>query len=233
MTIYIGCDPEVFLFDESKKQFISADGLFPGTKKEPFKVKDGAIQVDGVALEFNIDPVDNEEAFLHNVRSVFDQMSKMVKDVSKHLSIRCVPVARFDAGYWSKVNPDAKVLGCDPDYKHTGEINNNPTELLNNIPLRTGSGHIHIGWRTPSDVDSDHVADCQYIANEMHGRHWYHETDSRALERLKYYGHNGSYRPKPYGIELRSASNLWLNTPEETRKVYLSARETFNKVTGL
>ncbi len=56
-----GCDPEVFLMVGDK--YVSAHGLFPGTKAEPFKVEKGAVQVDGLALEFNIDPAKTPEEF--------------------------------------------------------------------------------------------------------------------------------------------------------------------------
>ena len=52
--ILVGCDPEVFVAKGGK--FISAHGMIPGTKKAPHKVERGAVQVDGMALEFNIDP---------------------------------------------------------------------------------------------------------------------------------------------------------------------------------
>ena len=49
----IGADPEVFVADSLTNTFVSAHDLVPGTKLEPFAVNKGAVQVDGMALEFN------------------------------------------------------------------------------------------------------------------------------------------------------------------------------------
>jgi hypothetical protein len=59
MEFKIGADPEFFLRDKATGKFVSAHGLIPGTKRQPMKVDKGAVQVDGMALEFNIDPVTN------------------------------------------------------------------------------------------------------------------------------------------------------------------------------
>lgn len=58
-TYTIGADPEVFVGREG--QFFSAHGLVPGNKRRPHKVDRGAVQVDGMALEFNIDPASSYE----------------------------------------------------------------------------------------------------------------------------------------------------------------------------
>ncbi len=48
----IGADPEIFLRRRGKA--FSAHGVIPGTKKEPHNVEKGAVQVDGMAVEFNV-----------------------------------------------------------------------------------------------------------------------------------------------------------------------------------
>ena len=76
--ILVGADPELFLAKNG--QFVSAHNLLPGTKYEPFPVKSGAIQVDGMAAEFNIDPVENEDSFLSSLETVLTQLKSMVPD---------------------------------------------------------------------------------------------------------------------------------------------------------
>ena len=49
MQILLGTDPEVFMKQHGK--FISAHGMVEGDKENPYLVKDGAVQVDGMALE--------------------------------------------------------------------------------------------------------------------------------------------------------------------------------------
>jgi hypothetical protein len=67
--ILIGADPELFVFTRSGKP-VSAHDLIPGTKYEPHEVGNGAVQVDGVAAEFNIDPAANEDEFFFNIAFV-------------------------------------------------------------------------------------------------------------------------------------------------------------------
>ena len=59
MNILIGADPELFVMKNGK--FHSADDLIPGSKDEPYPVENGAVKVDGMALEFNIRPALDEK----------------------------------------------------------------------------------------------------------------------------------------------------------------------------
>jgi hypothetical protein len=89
MDLLIGADPEVFVSQAGK--FMSAYGLIPGTKQEPHAVDNGAVQVDGMALEFNIDPSASSEAFVYNIKSVLAQLRQMVPGYD----VQPVAVARF------------------------------------------------------------------------------------------------------------------------------------------
>jgi hypothetical protein len=121
MEFTIGCDPEVFL--SSPKGFVSAAGLFPGTKAQPHRVEKGAVQVDGLALEFNIDPAKTPEEFDENIETVLTQMKEMVRQVDKDMRITFVPFARFDVKYFNDIPEENKILGCDPDYDaYKGEV---------------------------------------------------------------------------------------------------------------
>ena len=63
--ITIGCDPEFFVKENNK--FVNAHGLIEGTKDFPQLVNKGAVQVDGMALEFNINPAKNSKEFVSNI----------------------------------------------------------------------------------------------------------------------------------------------------------------------
>jgi len=78
IALTVGADPEVFVKQGGK--FVSAHGLVQGTKEEPFVVDKGAVQVDGMALEFNIDPAKNAKEFSDNIRVVMDILDGMVPD---------------------------------------------------------------------------------------------------------------------------------------------------------
>jgi hypothetical protein len=242
-TPKIGADPEVFLWDRSTKNYISAAGHFPGTKKEPFKVDKGAIQVDGVALEFNIDAASSEDEFLKNISTVHGIMEKMVKDVNPDWEIRHSPYAEFSVKEWDTVPEESKVLGCDPDYNcATGTVNPNPTDMIVRNArakgvgaIRTASGHIHIGFCGDDVMDKDdplHFEDCRFVANYFSGRGWLRPATNEEYSRLNYYGNWGAFRPKSYGVELRSSSNRWLGpnhliSEQTVRKAYSNTMRIF------
>lgn len=236
LNVMIGCDPEGFIVRKDGK-FISAAGLFPGTKKAPYPLDGGAVQVDGVALEYNINAASSEDEFEKYNSIVLSQLTELVhKVLDKDHSLKFTPVARFDKEDWEKINPEAKILGCDPDYNFEGEVNVNPTDLLEHSTLRTAAGHIHIGWTKVSDPkDARHFADCRYIARKFFEAkpELYVPTSQEEKERLKYYGGRASWRPKTYGVELRSPSNMWVAHEETRRKMYNVTRTMFKKFTGM
>src|SRR5690606_38268474 len=109
-------------------------------KRNPFKVERGAVQVDGMALEFNIEPAASDDEFYLNMTTVMDILKGMVPDHEFAL----VPVAEFGKEYIDSQPPEAKELGCDPDFDAwTGHVNEKPNV---DLPFRTASGHVHIGW---------------------------------------------------------------------------------------
>ena len=97
----IGSDPEVFLKDGDNPA--SAHGLLPGTKEQPHKTVGGAVQVDGMAAEFNTDPcsLTNFETFNRRVAAQLGQIKKMVPD---NLSLAITPTQEVDDGYEQLAN---------------------------------------------------------------------------------------------------------------------------------
>jgi hypothetical protein len=221
LQIKVGCDPELFL--SLGNRFVSAHGMFPGTKLEPHKVEKGAVQVDGLALEFNIDPAETPEEFDYNIELVLKQMKEMVKSVDKGLKLNFIPLARFDVEYFKDLPTNAKVLGCDPDFSaRDGTVIVKSTDLTE-IPLRTAAGHVHIGWTKDEDAMSAvHFEDARYVANEFH-TDWgapIRNMTQGENERLRYYGGFGAFRPKSYGVELRQFSNLWVEKPHTRQLMF-------------
>lgn len=236
-VIRIGCDPEAFIAD-GKGEFISAHDIVPGSKQSPFKLELGAVQVDGVACEFNIDPVETEDAFVKNVNTVITQINEIIKKADKDFHLSWTPVAKFKTSVWDIVPEANKILGCDPDYNINGEVNINPTELLEGSTIRTAAGHIHIGFLDDlleNASDQSHFDDCLYFAKGFHsaGLSCYTPRNSVERERLKYYGHTGSFRPKKYGIELRAPSNVWVKNEVSQRLVFNETRTRFKELSGI
>lgn len=214
----MGADPELFMRNPNSGKFYSAHGLVPGTKHEPHKVQYGAVQIDGTALEFNIDPAETADEFVRNLTEVRKTISGYVPG----FNVVAEPTALYDKDYFDwEVPSSAKELGCDPDYcGWTHEVNPRPDP--GNRPLRTAAGHIHIGWTEGQDVfDRNHFLQCARVARQMdyylgvHSLQWDEDDTRREL-----YGKAGAFRPKPYGVEYRVLSNKWLSSEPLMRWVY-------------
>ncbi len=219
MKILIGADPEVFVRNPNSKEFRSGYGMIAGTKEAPYKVHKGAVQVDGMALEFNIDPAETVDQFYENITTVRNQMQKMVPGYE----LAAVPVADFSEQVLKEQPKEALELGCEPDWcAWTGAFNPRPDGTVN---FRSGAGHIHIGFTEGVDVRSEnHMADCVAVVKQLDyylgvpSLLW--DSDNR---RRSLYGKAGAFRPKSYGVEYRTLSNAWLNDDRLIKWVYLAA----------
>lgn len=213
----IGADPEFFLKDKSTGKFVSAHGIVPGTKRQPLPVEGGAVQVDGMALEFNINPAETYEEFSKNIKVVLKQLREMV---DPQLEFAFEPVAHFGKEYIDSQPDVAKELGCEPDYNAwTSQINPKPNADLG---FRTASGHVHIGWTNQQDIThAEHIEACEMMVKQLDfylgvpALLWDHDTVRSSM-----YGAPGAYRPKHYGVEYRTLSNVWLKSEDTIRYVF-------------
>lgn len=215
LEILLGADPEVFMLKDAV--FHSAHGAIKGDKKNPFKVNKGAVQVDGMALEFNIDPAKNADEFVQNLTTVMAILKEMVPGYD----LAAVPVAEFDEAYIAAQPAEALELGCEPDYNawNNGAANPRPNAKVN---FRTGAGHVHIGWTNDADInDPDHMSACIALAKQLD---YYLGIPSLiwddGVKRRTLYGAPGAFRPKPYGMEYRVLSNAWLRSEDLMRWVF-------------
>jgi hypothetical protein len=218
MNLLFGADPEVFY--KEKGQLVSALGIVQGTKDSPHAVKNGALQVDGMALEFNIDPAKTVGEWVGNLRSVMAQLEGMIKG-----EIVVTPIAEFGEEYIQAQPQEAKELGCDPDFNAwTGAENPKPNE---DLPFRTGAGHVHIGFTEHADADDpEHFALCCKLVKQLD---FYLGLPSLLMDdctkRRSMYGQAGAFRAKPYGLEYRVLSNFWLASDDLMKWVYNTAEQ--------
>lgn len=225
-AILVGCDPEVILRDKSTGQFVSAHNLLPGTKDEPHKVGGpggdfGAVQVDGVAAEFNINPAATATQFSTNIGLVMGSLQQIVGDKYELVS---EPSVLFPEEYFKSLPENVRELGCNPDWNaYTGQVTDKPDGSA--TTMRTFAGHVHIGGFYNGDPTDDvHFSDCRIIARNLdyylglYSLQWDSDTKRRGL-----YGKAGCFRPKPYGIEYRPMSNVWLRTPQLQQWVFNAA----------
>lgn len=215
LDLLIGADPEVFVQQNGK--FVSAHGLVNGTKEAPYKVERGAVQVDGMALEFNIDPAANAKEFSKNIKTVMEILDGMVPDHT----LNPVPTATFGMDYMRTQPEEALELGCEPDFNawDNGNVNTKPN---GDVDFRTGAGHIHIGWTKDVDItDPDHLDACMTVVKQLDWSLGIMSTRyDKDEKRRELYGDWGAFRPKPYGVEYRVLSNAWLKDPKLVDWVY-------------
>lgn len=226
MEFKIGCDPELFLKKDGK--FVSAYGLIKGTKEEPLKVDGGAVQVDGMALEFNIDPASTAEEFSTNINNVIAQLRAMVPPEYEFVFS---PVAEFGTNYIKEQPELASRLGCEPDFNAWKGGKANPVPDASKS-FRTASGHIHIGWTENQDInDPEHIDACCMMVKQLDAilgissLLWDKDKTRREL-----YGKAGAFRPKSYGVEYRVLSNAWLIEPWMIDFVYRGTKYAFDKL---
>lgn len=216
-NLKIGADPELFVFKDGSP--ISAHNLLPGTKTDPFIVPGGAVQVDGTAAEFNIDPAETFDEFNDNIESVLSHLSGMLP---VGCELRAEPVVVWEQSYFDTLPFVATELGCMPDFDAwTGR--RNPKPQLKEFPtLRTAAGHIHVGFTEGASIqDPQHIRECQRMMQLMdwHVGAWSCEVDLDKTRRMLY-GKAGACRYKTYGAEYRPLSNFWVLDPKLRRDVW-------------
>ena len=222
MTILIGADPELFIKHKTTGEYRGAHEFIPGSKNYPAPVKRGAVQVDGFAAEFNIDPARTVREFVRNTKTVLKQLKEMVPE---DFDLDVSPVAMFEEDYFDSTPEMVKELGCDPDFDaYSVQINPPPKEPRKG--MRTGAGHIHLGFTEMEDIyDNIYLKKCASlikIMDVMVGVPSVLYDDSE--ERRSMYGKAGTFRPKPYGAEYRTLSNVWVSNEELMEKVFKQSK---------
>jgi hypothetical protein len=223
-SISIGADPEVFIKDPVKNKFISAltkdIAVCPGTKRYPHHMLFGACQIDGVAIEFNTIPAKNADAFVRSIDDNLSFLSSCLNKTYPDCVISITPTAVFDEDYFKTLPPEAKELGCEPDFNaYTGEANERPETTR---PFRTASGHVHVGWTDNQEIASPlHFENCRQITKQLDISLFLPSLCfDRDTQRRTLYGAPGAFRPKPYGCEYRVLSNRWLKNTHLQRWVF-------------
>jgi hypothetical protein len=210
-NIKIGADPEVFLINKETNKHISAIGLFPGNKDEPYSISDKGhgILIDNCSVEFVFNPVTTKEALWENIKYCTDYINN---NCPKELCISDKVSVEFDADQLE--HPDANVFGCTPSFNiYTGNMSELPDAM--STRLRSSAGHIHLGWSNPNKEQREAVVKAidLFVTLPM-------VLMEEPNERRKLYGRAGEFRPKYYGVEARSPSNSWIMTEEYTHWVF-------------
>ena len=221
MNVLVGNDPELFVKKDG--ELISAHGLITGNKSTPQLVRNGMVQVDGMALEFGILPAATEEEFVFRIEDVMTQLQAMIPDYELVIE----PTAEFGEAYIKAQPKEARELGCSVDYNAwSGRANPTPKSTS----FRTASGHIHVGWTSGEDVNS--IMDmARGLSKQMD---FFLGLPSIVFDgdvkRREMYGKAGAFRPKPYGCEYRTLSNKWLSDKSLMRLVFNNTQEAVSRL---
>ena len=135
-NVTIGADPELFIINEKTKKVVSAVGLIPGEKGNPWRSDDMpegfGLETDNILAEFNIPPVKDEINFVNNIVYMQEYIDKFVKNIDPDLGILCAASRVVDK---SQLNsPQAQLFGCDVDYNaYTMKANPKPKGTSTNL----------------------------------------------------------------------------------------------------
>ena len=243
-VVILGADPELFIFDQKKERLSSAIAFFPkGKNSGEFVTQEAGARVlhDNVAVEFNCRPYGTAVEFANGMSSILGGIQQMLTERASETH-RLV----YDVG--SAVFPpqllrhrEAKRFGCEPDFSAWTSMRN-PTHDAETVGnLRVIGGHIHVGLRGTSKlVDAllrDFTTSCaivklldatlgQYIASLEAAS----PVPSTFVDRRKFYGASGAFRKKPYGLEYRTPSSIWLSSRESMEKVFNIVNGVLSKV---
>ena len=219
----VGSDMEVFLANDGG-DVVPCVGLFEGTKNKPWRPPGMglgyAIQEDNVMCEFNVPPV----------KSAIDGLNVMLRGrrmVEKQAALHGLHPIWGQTDYRfpkaALTSEQAQTIGCEADYNayEGGAARNNLPDLTD---WRSCGGHIHLGgdFKCPDFVAALFAELFISVGTK---------TPCGNGHRAKWYGRPGIYRPKPYGIEYRTPTNVWVQSEDVIHLTYHQALMCANYLT--
>lgn len=216
--ITIGADPEVFLQNNAGKP-VSSIGKIGGTKDAPIPIRDGiSLQEDNVTVEYNIPPCSTAKDFLTANQAALEIIAERAKAMG--LGVKITSAVRMPAAELE--DPRAWVFGCEPDF-NVWDMDFNPKPEAG--MHRAAGGHIHIGVDLPNTLKFHLVKLLDSTLGALLAL-----VDEDTL-RKRMYGSAGSMRLKDYGIEYRTASNVWLTHPVLTKTAFYISKSAAEVIT--
>ncbi len=219
--VVLGSDPEVFVYDTKTNKIVISLDKIGGTKKFPKPLgKDGFfVQEDNVLAEFNIPISKTREAFVANIEDG-------IKLVGAGMPDGLIPLIKSSHRFeMAEFNEDERAfeMGCDPDANAWTEKVNDAPDVFADPGLRSGGGHIHIGYKNPYYAGS--LALIRLMDVFLGVPSVILDTDT---DRRKLYGKAGAHRHKSYGVEYRTLSSFWLKSKELTGWAWDNTHEAIN-----
>jgi hypothetical protein len=203
-NVTLGADPEVFLKDVEGK-VVPSYRFIKGTKSKPERVskdiKGLAIQYDNVSAEYCIPACANLEEWLKHHNFMLDYIRETIAEPNG-LFVHAVPSVYIEPE--TTLDEIAMEAGCEPDFDVYYNAPNSKPDITETL-LRSGGGHIHIGYENPSIQVNNELIKAMDLFLGVPS-----VLLDKDIERKQLYGKAGCFRYKKYGVEYRSLSNFWL-----------------------
>ena len=140
----------MFIIDVTTNKVVSAIGIIPGKKGEPYTegMLDGyGLEIDGILAEFNIPPCTNKDEFVSSIMFMKDYIRNHVKQFNPNYDILCKASSLVPKD--QLLDPLANLIGCMPDFNvYTERENPKPEGYKNRI--RVSGFHLHLGYDNPN-----------------------------------------------------------------------------------
>lgn len=226
MNVTIGCDPELFIFDNVKQRIVPAIGKIGGSKASPMSLRAGGmVQLDGTVLEFGTAPATSSGGFIRQLQANITEIrTKLDNRFHGRYELRCGALAGYDAEDIEE-NHIGLDVGCSPQYKFTSH---NSLQAVGGVyklsreAIPVG-GHIHVGFGCNLPVTDERLVVSAARFTELFHRHMPQFIDNdRCMEREGILGieYDAVVRIKPYGLEYRNLPSYWLADRELCTLLY-------------
>ena len=228
--ISIGTDPEFLIVKGSGEQetLASAIKVLKGhgkSNKLPIS-GDQAVFYDNVLLEFNVNPAHTLAELKVNLKECFDfvwhELSK------KGHRIKAQASATFPQDQCD--DEEAFVFGCEPEfciYNMSPEgaiLPSSPPSLPKGNTFRSCGGHIHLGHPIATIERGNPPMVVKLMDAFIGSTALLIDHDPTSVDRRKLYGGAGTHRIASYGLEYRTLSNFWLQSPPLVEIIYKLTR---------
>lgn len=213
MKCTIGADPEVMLEKDGK--FYSAIKVINYTKDKRKKIGKSYFYHDNVLAEFTIPAAKNKQEFISSIGSALKSLSEFVGPYN----IKANAATIFDKDQIDC--EEAYEISCDPEFcAYEIEKILPDDSLFRKMNLRTAGGHIHIGSKNLVDEEFDSLYCIKMMDLFLGTLSLFLDKDESSKLRKTFYGKAGRFRYPSYGVEYRSLSNFWLNSPDLCGFIY-------------
>jgi hypothetical protein len=212
----LGADPELFLYDTLKKEYVPSNTYFTGSKDNPTVFGEGyAVLCDNFMVEFNIPPQKTMQEF---TQVLLNAIGFIQSRVPEFVEIHFTDTVKFKEEHLN--NESAYEFGCMPQLNIYNAVCLDMSEIPPNI--RFAGGHIHFG--TTQKLNYTRIVKCfdLFIGIPLKLR-----SEDSEISRDLVYGNLGTYRETSYGFEYRTPSNIWLQDSETMSWVFNQANKAF------